>query len=284
MSALSQDTGRSRVQIPPGPLQLIFQPMTRTNTPSEAELIIQKIPSDMGIHRNPRKGTLNAPEVLLGDLDFKRKVLVEEVFPDEFNLEETHNRIEKNTSDIAEYGKPLLSIGGDHSVSFPVIKALKRRRPDLKLVWLDSHLDMKKKVDSHISHDVVVRELLENGFNEDEIYLFGITKIDEDEKEFLKDHNLKIYRPDELDKFLREFNQNEQPVYLSVDIDVLKKEVAPGTGYPDGELDLDEVKHVINSIEPDFADLVEVAPPFDKNGKTVEAGREILEILADNLS
>lgn len=254
----------------------------RTNKTSEADLIIQKLPSDMGIHRNPRKGTLNAPGKILEDYSSENKVLIDEVFPDEFSLEKTHQRIEGNTEEILEYGKPVLSLGGDHSVSFPVIKALKNNNPGMRLVWLDAHLDLKEKVGNHVSHDVVVRELLKNGFSEDEIYFVGITEIDHDEEEFMDDRDLNIYRNDELEEFRREFKNDEQPAYLSADIDVLKEELAPGTGYPDGKLNLEEVRSVIETIGPDHADLVEVAPPLN-DGTTVKNSRKVLKFIEKEL-
>lgn len=232
----------------------------------------------MGIHRNPRKGTLNAPEEILEGLEFDREVFISEVFPDEFDLEETHSRIEENTEDLLSYGRPLISIGGDHSVSFPVIKALKQDKPDLKLVWLDAHLDLKEKVDDHVSHDVVVRELLEHGFSEEDIIFIGIDKIDHDEKKFLEDHDLTIYDSGEVYKAL-EKELFEGPVYLSVDIDVLKEKEAPGTGYRDGDLGLDQVLEVIESVDPDCADLVEVAPTLDQGNTTVKNARKILKKL-----
>ncbi|MFB6208879.1 MAG: arginase family protein, partial [Candidatus Nanohaloarchaea archaeon] len=198
---------------------------------------------------------------------------------DEFDLEETQRRIEENTGDLLDYGKPMVSIGGDHSVSFPVIIALKKKYPEMKLVWLDSHLDLKQKVDDHVSHDVVARELLEHGFSEEEIFFVGVAEIDEDEREFLEGKDLNIFRFREIQEFLRVFNSGEQPVYLSIDIDVLKEEFAPGTGYPDGELELSEVKEIIEAVDPDFADIVEVAPPLDREGETVKNAREILRIL-----
>lgn len=258
--------------------------MKTTKTPSEAEIIIQKIPSDSGIHRNPRKGTLNSPEILLEAFEPEQKVLLDEVFPNEFNLEETHRRIENNTKDLLQYNKPILSIGGDHSISYPVIKKIKEKYPKLELVWLDSHLDLKEKVNGHVSHDVVVRELLGTGFEEDEIHIVGVTKADEDEEKFLEDSNLNIYRAGEIEKFQREFDSGEQPVYLSADIDALTDKEAPGTGYPDGELSINQVKDIISKVEPDHADLVEVAPPFDKQGKTVSSGQKILEKLSQELT
>lgn len=255
----------------------------RTSSPGDAELIVQKLPCDMGIHRNPRKGTLNAPEVLLENMEFEREVMVDEVFPDEFDLEETQRRIEENTSELEGYGRPVVSVGGDHSVSFPAIKALKRKHPELKLVWLDSHLDMKRKVDGHVSHDVVVRELIETGlFEEDEVWFVGVTRTDHDEEEFMEGRDFNVYGPGELEDFLREFEQGEQPVYLSVDIDVLKPELAPGTGYPDGELELENVLDLVDALKPVFSDIVEFAPSLDRDQRGLKSSREVLRALAES--
>jgi len=249
------------------------------SSPEDADTVIQKLCCDMGIHRNARKGTLNAPKKILEGFKFEKKVLVDEVFPDEFDLDKTQRRIEENVRDLAKYEKPLISLGGDHSVSYPVIKALKRKYPELQLVWLDAHPDLKERVEDHVSHDVVVRKLLEEDFEEDDIWIVGYTRIDEDEKEYLEDSGLHVYGHDELEKFKREFNSCEQPVYLSTDIDVLAEELAPGTGYPDGELDMEEIEEIIRCVNPDFADLVEMAPPLDKGEKTVACSKEILSSL-----
>ena len=254
----------------------------KINSPEDAEVIIQKLPSDMGIHRNPRKGTLDAPERILEGLEFDRPVMVDEVFPDEFDLEETHDRIYENTVELLEFDRPVVSIGGDHSVSYPELKALKRSNPDINLVWLDAHLDIKEKVGDNISHDVVVRQLVEEGlFEPEDIYFVGITEIDHDEEEYLEENNFNFYRPGEVEEFKQEF---EGQAYLSIDIDVLQEELAPGTGYPDGNLDLDQVLKVIQEVEPVHADIVEVAPCLDQEGKTMEASREILKQLVDRLN
>jgi agmatinase len=249
------------------------------NSPEDAEVIIQKLPSDMGIHRNPRKGTLNAPEKILERFEPENEFLLDEVFPDEFDLEETHERVYGNTRELIQYGKPVVSVGGDHSVSFPAIKALKQENPGMELVWLDAHLDLKEKVDGHISHDVVVRELLEY-FSEDEIIFVGITRMDEDEENFLEENDLTVYRAEEVSEFLEDWNSTNK-TYLSVDIDVLNEEEAPGTGYPDGQLSIQQVEKVIKKVNPSHADLVEVAPPFDEEGETVENARKILGKLAE---
>lgn len=253
----------------------------RVNSPEDAEVIIQRLPCDMGIHRNPRKGTLDGPEKILEGLKFERDILIDEVFPDEFDLEESHSRIYENTLELAEFDRPIISLGGDHSVSYPVIKALKEQNPDMKLVWLDAHLDLKEKVGDHVSHDVVVRQLVQEGiFEPEEIYFVGITKIDHDEEEFLEKNDFNFHRPEELDEFKQEF---EGRSYLSIDIDVLQQSLAPGTGYPDGNLDLEQVLEVAEAVEPVHADIVEVAPCLDREGKTVEVSKKILKKLIDGL-
>lgn len=253
----------------------------KVNSPEDAEVIIQKLSSDMGIHRNPRKGTLDAPEKIFEGLEFDRPVLVDEVFPDEFDLEETHDSIYDNTLELAEYSKPVISIGGDHSVSYPVIKALKQENPEMKLVWLDSHLDLKEKVDNHVSHDVVVRQLVEEGlFEPGEVYFVGYTRVDEDEEEYLQDKGFRMFKAGELSGFLDEVG--EELIYLSVDIDVLKQELAPGTGYPDGELKPEEVNELIEKLNIKHADLVEVAPTLDQDRKTLTCSENLITNLVES--
>jgi arginase family enzyme len=250
----------------------------KTSSPEDADLLIQKLPSDMGIHRNPRKGTLDASEQILERFEPEKKFLLDEVFPDEFDLEETHQRIYRNTQNLAEYQKPIISIGGDHSVSFPVIQALKEEYPEMELVWLDSHLDLKEKVGGHVSHDVVVRELLDSGFSEDEIVFVGVTQIDDDEQKFLEEHDMEIYTAKELSEFIDNYSCNNM-TYLSVDIDVLTEDEAPGTGYPDGQLSMEQVERAVKKVSPGHADLVEVAPSLDEEGKTVGNARKVLSQL-----
>lgn len=252
--------------------------MRRTETVQDAELIVQKIPSDLGIHRNPRKGTMNAPSKILENTNTSRKILVDEIFPDEFDLEETHRRIRQNTETLLEYEKPVITLGGDHSISFEVIRALKKENQDLELVWLDSHLDVKEKVEDNVSHDVVVRELVnKTSFEPDEIHFIGITRVDGDEESFIDGKQFNIVRPEDAIDYASSLDSE---VYVSTDIDVLKENQAPGTGYPDGKMSVEEVLEVLKHLEFDFGDVVEVAPPFDRNNTTLENASSILELMA----
>ena len=66
-----------------------------------------------------------------------------------------------------------------------------------------------------------------------------------------------------------------------MDIDVLKEDQAPGTGYPDGELEVEDVLSIVEEVKPEFSDLVEVAPTLDEEEKTQENAQKILEKLLD---
>ena len=223
----------------------------RINRPLDAAVIVQKLPCDIGIHRNPRKGTLSGPEEIMNEFEINCSIFVDEVFPDEFSLEETHRRILENTEELLEYERPLISVGGDHSVSYPVLKALKSKYPDMCLVWLDAHLDVKEKVEGHVSHDVVIRQLIdEDVFNADEIIFVGITEIDHDEEKFLEKHEIQIYRPEEMSLFMEEY-ESKHECYLSIDIDVLSEEYAPGTGYTDGCLSVEDMEKVVEKVRPE---------------------------------
>jgi Arginase/agmatinase/formimionoglutamate hydrolase, arginase family len=246
-----------------------------TNIPVEAEILVQKLPCDMGIHRTGRKGTLKAPEVLLEDAELESRVHVSEVFPDEFDLEETHRRIQRHTREMLGYDTPLLSVGGDHSVSYPVLKAVKQHQPDLSLVWLDAHLDAKRPVDERTSHDVVVRRLVEEGvFKPRDIFCIGTTRIDEDEKDLSS--KLNVYRPADIPEAADAVNG---PVYVSFDIDAVD---VSGTGYPDGELSLGECRELVRQLDVRHADLVEAAPPLDRD--VVASGEEALSYLSRALA
>lgn len=243
--------------------------------PTEAQILLVKLPCDMGVHRTGRKGTLNAPHELLEKLNLSCSFHVSEVFPDEFDLEETHRRIQRHTKEMLEYEKPLLSVGGDHSVSYPVLKEVKHQQPDLSLVWLDAHLDAKQPVDGHTSHDVVVRRLVEDDiFDPEEIFYVGATKVDEDEKDLHSE--LKVFRPGNVSEAAGSISG---PVYVSFDIDAVD---ISGTGYPDGELSLDECHDLIRDLDVRHADLVEAAPPLGRDA--VVAGRKALGLLSRALA
>jgi arginase family enzyme len=247
----------------------------RTSIPSEAEVLIQKLPCDMGIHRTSRKGTLNAPSNLLEDGEIESQVHVSEVFPDEFDLEETHRRIQRHTKRMLEYNAPLLSVGGDHSVSYPVLKEVKRHQPNLSLVWLDSHLDAKQPVDGHTSHDVVVRKLVEESvFDPEEIFCVGTTQVDEDEEDL--GSQLGVFGREGISEVA---DVASGPVYVSFDIDAVD---ISGTGYPDGELSVDECRRLVKDLDVRHADLVEAAPPLGRD--VVVAGRKALNLLSKGLA
>ena len=250
--------------------------MKTTSAPSDADILIQKVCSDLGLHRTHRKCASNAPDVLVENAGINETAHISEVFTHSFDLSETHRRTADNTRSLLDYNKPVLSLGGDHSISFPVIKAVAKNHPDIKLVWIDSHLDFKKPVENYVSHDVVVRELVEQDIIPPEnICFFGTSKIDHDEK--IPNQSMIKKNTEEVKGFCK-----NSKTYVSVDVDVL--ESLTGTGYPDGETSVKQVKKVFRLADPSFCDLVEAAPALDNTGTTVEKTSDLLKFMASEIS
>lgn len=192
----------------------------------------------------------------------------------EGNLDETH----KNIYEYAQKTGKALYLGGDHSISYGIIKAMSEKHPDLILVILDAHPDCEVRTQVP-SHEDFVRGLVEEEFVKGEnICLIGLRNISQNEKKFIEDNNIK--------QSLKDLKGKK--VYLSIDIDVLDPNIAPGTGYPESaglqvsEL-LSEINTICKSNKVICADIVEVNPKKDENNKTIKVAadisKEILKII-----
>jgi len=269
-----------------------------THTPADARGIILQCPSDIGIRNTARKGTLDAPERLLDRADHA-DVFVDELFPDEFDLKASQDAIWERATDLFEHGKVLISIGGDHSITHSLLTAAKERWPDLRVVWIDAHYDLKEpRMDAGVPHDAVVRALVDDGaFTIDEFCFIGVRESDPDEDEYLLEHETiepsqdKLLEIDTRDiaytiQDLLEMDE-DTPVYISIDIDAIDAASVPGTTFPSADgLRPKEVERLVRGLSQCNvvgADLVEVAPALDEDERTQEYAAGVLDELIDDL-
>jgi arginase family enzyme len=173
----------------------------------------------------------NSITKLFKELKFKNKDLVRVI---QNNFEETNSEIE---TQFEKYSKEFqLSVTGDHSNSYPLIKAFsKKHGNNFKLVIFDAHPDVEVGTDV-ASHEDYLRFLIdENLVKPENIYLFGIRTFSRTEYQYLIDK--KVYFMSITDVL-----QNHKKVkdiltsltgtiYTTIDIDVLDPDVAPGTYY-----------------------------------------------------
>lgn len=187
-----------------------------------------------------------------------------------------------------------LSVGGDHSIAFPILRAVGASRP-VGMIHIDAHADTGDDyLGSRIHHGAPFRRAVDAGaLDPRRVIQIGVrgTSNDPDMWGFSRTSGMRVLGMDEFqDKGWRFAAQEARrvvgdgPVYLSYDIDSLDPVEAPGTGTPEaGGIRAIEALRLLRELRGlDFVggDLVEVSPPFDPGTITAFNGASILfEIL-----
>ncbi len=191
-------------------------------------------------------------------------------------------------------GVTPLSVGGDHAITFPILRAVGANRP-IGMIHIDAHCDTGDDyLGSRFHHGAPFRRAVEAGvLDPTRVVQIGIrgTTNDPDMWGFSQRSGMRVLAMDEFqDKGWRFATEEARrvigggPVYLSFDIDSLDPAEAPGTGTPEaGGIRAIEALRLLRALRGlDFvgADLVEVSPPFDNGTITAFNGASILfEIL-----
>ena len=203
--------------------------------------------------------------------------------------------IEAYYRQIVGAGVTPVSVGGDHSIAWPILRAVGAARP-VGMVHIDAHGDTGDDyMGSRFHHGAPFRRAVEDGVLDPkrtiQIGLRGTSTVPGSLWGFSEDSGMRVMPMDEVhDRGWRWAVEEARrvvgdgPAYLSFDIDSLAPVWAPGTGTPEaGGLSTIEAQRIIRGLlGVDFvgADLVEVSPPFDVGGLTAFHGASILfEIL-----
>ena len=158
-----------------------------------------------------------------------------ELAPDKISKEgETlkldNSNIAKQEKIIYENAKEkTIFIGGDHSISYPITKALFEKFENLKLIILDAHPDLMPPMENP-THEEWLSAIINTGLNPKNILLIGARNIDPAEKKYPIE-TVAISELKNAKEKIKEFSKDDK-VYLSIDIDFFDSEVAPATGYP----------------------------------------------------
>lgn len=199
------------------------------------------------------------------------------------NAEKSLDLIEEFVGKVLEDGKFPLGIGGEHLVTWPVIKAVYKKYPGLKLIHIDAHTDLRTEYEGEpLSHSTPIRKAAEL-IGPGNIYSFGIRSGMKEEFEWAKEAGLHLFKFD-VHKPLSDVlpKLSGQPVYVTIDIDVLDPAHAPGTGTVDaGGITSRELLASIHEIARSNAnvvgaDLVEVAPIYDPSEQTVNTASKLI--------
>jgi guanidinopropionase len=193
-----------------------------------------------------------------------------------------------------------ISVGGDHSITLPILRAIAKDRP-LGLVHFDAHCDTGDDyLGSRYHHGAPFRRAVEEGLLDPKRCIqIGIrgSMVFPDLWKFSHDSGMRVIPMDELYQLgmsgvIAEARRviGDGPTYISFDVDGLDPAFAPGTGTPEvGGFTTYEAQTMIRGLQGlnlVGGDVVEVAPPFDPSGTTALVGAtmmfEILCIIAES--
>ena len=213
-----------------------------------------------------------------------------------FDIAEAITQIEAGADEVLASASNLLSIGGDHTVALPLLRAMHRRHGPVALVHFDAHLDTwDTYFGAAYTHGTPFRRAWEEGLLlEDKATHVGIRGPLFSPDDLVDDARFGfeiVSAMDVLDEGRKAVAERvrarlgDAPVYVSIDIDVLDPAFAPGTGTPEaGGLTSRELLGILRGFEGIKlvgADIVEVAPPFDHAEVTsVAAAHVAYELLA----
>ncbi len=199
------------------------------------------------------------------------------------NTEKALSQIEVFSEQILADGKIPCMIGGEHLVTLGAMRAAVKRYPDLHVVHFDAHADLRDEyLGEPLSHAAVLHRVWELVGNE-KIFQFGIRSGDRSEFVWGKNRvNTQKFNFGGLEQTVEKLRG--EPVYFTIDLDVLDPSVFPGTGTPEPGgvtfLQLLEAAIKVSGLNIVGFDLVELSPVYDQSGvSTAVACKMLRELL-----
>ncbi|SED43556.1 agmatinase [Rhizobiales bacterium GAS191] len=210
-----------------------------------------------------------------------------------FDLAGAHKDIRHHVRQLVDAGVKPVSVGGDHSISLPLLHAVAKHGP-VGMVHIDAHCDTSGSFEGcKFHHGGPFRlAVLEGALDPTRTIQIGIRGSSEYLWEFSTQSGMTIIHAEEIDGLgiagvieRAKAVVGEGPTYLTFDIDSLDPAFAPGTGTPEiGGLTTREAQALLRGLAGlnlVGADLVEVAPQYDATTNTAQAGAQMLfEILS----
>jgi len=207
-----------------------------------------------------------------------------------YNIVDSIDRIETAYHRIIANGCRPITIGGDHTIAWPILRAMHKRYGPIGVVHVDAHADVNDTMGGEkIAHGTPFRRAVEEGLLDcDRVVQIGLrgTGYHADDFDWCRAQGFRVVQAEEcwhksLVPLMREVAEKvgNGPVYLSFDIDGLDPAFAPGTGTPEiGGLSVQqgiEIIRGLRGLDIVGADLVEISPPYDPHGTTALVGANL---------
>jgi arginase len=213
--------------------------------------------------------------------DLSRAALDDEGDLDPGEGERGRGTIEAAVRVIAESGRRPLVLGGDHSITYPVLRGFRPSHPRLTILHLDAHPDLHDEFGGdRYSHACPFARVMEEGLA-DRLVQVGIRTLTGHQKEQALRFGVEVIQmKDWRDGTLLEF---DTPLYLSFDLDVIEPGLAPGVSHREaGGLSVRQALTIIQSVGVPLvgADFVEFNPVADRTGVTAAVSAKLVKELA----
>ena len=227
-----------------------------------------------------------------GKLIDKKLFNLEEIHVNNSDVEESQELIYKNAKKIFSEQDKAFFIGGDHSISYPLMKAFSEVFRNSFLIVFDAHVDCiaggKGTSGKEPTHEEWLRKLVEEGFPPENIILISARNIWPEEFVFIKGKKIRIITMQQIQEDRRgvcdgimEKARGADGLYISIDIDSIDPGFAPATGYLEpGGMTSRELIYFLHRLTllKSFkaADIVEINPDKDINEMTIKLGAKLL--------
>jgi agmatinase len=196
----------------------------------------------------------------------------------------TFSCIEGRVSQVLSAGAVPVILGGDHSITYPAVRAVARKYQPLDLLHLDAHPDMYQELyGDRLSHACSIARILEDGLIENLVQV-GMRSTTPEMKIMAEKYRVKTVEAKEFPENLElEF---KNPLYISLDLDVFDPAFAPGVSHLEpGGLTSRQVLDLIHNLKARIVafDLVELNPCQDVAGITAALAFKLLKEIAGKI-
>jgi agmatinase len=289
-----------------------FARLPRLDQVAHADVAVVGVPFDTGVSYRP--GARFAPSAVreasrllrpyhpgLDVSPFERIQVADggDIAVNPFHIGEAIETIEGAASDLQRDGTRLVTIGGDHTIALPLLRAVSRIHGPVALLHFDAHLDTwDTYFGEPYTHGTPFRRAVEDGILDTEAIshvgtrgpLYGKKDLEDDRRlgfGIVTSADVMRRGVDETVDALRQ-RIGSRPLYVSIDIDVLDPAHAPGTGTPEAggmtSRELLEILRGLRGLNLVGADVVEVAPAYDHADITSVAASHVAYDLVSLLS
>ena len=239
---------------------------------------ILKIAFDKCIVEKERRGAALGPEQI--EKEYNNFFEAPKVNWINLPISDDFEKLHREIALVVEKEKPIISLGGDHSTSYGVMKGFSKIHKNSCLLFFDAHFDCQDDFLPPTHEDILKAAVKEGFFKPENIFVIGVRNYTEKELEFIRKNGIryqlaKDFSPKEITEFAKKYDK----IYLNLDIDVIDPSFAPGTGWPEPlGLNPNAVLDVILQLKDkiSFLDLVEVSPPKDVNNITSRLAAKFL--------